>query len=82
MMTNKEQLIKDIQDFVGEGGYVAFEHGYNPTMAIYGVAYNYVDRTMASGKWRQGYFHEMSEEELTNIILELFRYMNYCQLYA
>lgn len=79
---NRERLIKDIQEFIGEGGYVAFEHGYKPTLAIYGVAYDHVDRTMFSGKYRKGYFYEMNETQLTNIILELFRYMNYCQLYA
>ena len=79
MTMNRERLIKDIQEFVGAGGYVAFEHGYKPTIAAYGVGYDHIDRQL---KPRKVYFEEMNEVQLTNIILELFRYMNYCHLYA
>lgn len=81
-METRENLIRMIQEFVGEGGYVAFEHGYKPTMAIYGVGYDYVDRRMFKGKDRKGYFQDMNTQALQNIVNELFNYYNYCHLYA
>ena len=82
-MRTKSDLIRIIQEFVGEGGYIPVtEHGFKPSIQIYGVAYDHVDRTMTSGKYRMGYFADMTAEELTEVILNLVDYENYCHLYA
>ena len=74
----KEELIKTIQEFVGKDGYVAFEHGFRPNFNAYGVAYDYTD---CHGGYKT-YFKDMTETQLTIIIIDLMRYMNYCHLYA
>lgn len=81
-MRTKEELIQTIQEFVGEGGYVAFEHGFEPGFNAYGVAYDHTDRRIPLNGERKAYFKDMNEMQLTAIIIDLMRYMNYCHLYA
>jgi len=81
-MRSKEELITTIQEFIGEGGYVAFEHGFTPGFNAYGVAYDHVDRRIPLGGERKSYFKDMTEMQLTAIIIDLMRYQNYCYLYA
>ena len=81
-MRTKEELIQTIQEFVGEGGYVPFEHGFKPGFNAYGVAYDHVDLRIPLDGERKFYFKDMSEMQLTAIIVDLMRYMNYCHLYA
>lgn len=81
-MKTKEELIQIIQEFVGEGGYVAFEHGFKPGFNAYGVAYDHTDRRIPLNGERKAYFKDMNEAQLTMIALDLLRYLNYCHLYA
>ena len=85
ILYGKERLIQDIRDFVGKGGYIPLtEHGNQPTMNIYAVDENGVIFRFPIGKERKrrADFPEMNETMLINVILELFRYQNWCHLYA
>lgn len=82
--TEKERLIQDIRDFVGKDGNVPMEHGYRPQLNA--SAFNYDGMVLSFPIGREhrrsiGY-EEMDEAMLTKVILELFRYYNYCHLYA
>ena len=80
-----ERLIKDIKDFVGEGGYVPVtEHGNKPTMNMQAADTNGIVLRWPIGRERRRRieYSEMDTDMLKNVILELFRYQNYCQLYA
>jgi hypothetical protein len=81
-MRTKEELIQTIQDFIGEGGYVAFEHGFEPGFNAVGVAYDHVDRRIPLDGQNKSYFKDMNEMQLTAIVIDLTRYLNYCRLYA
>jgi hypothetical protein len=81
-MRTKEELIKTIKEFIGEDGYVAFEHGFRPGFNAYGVAYDHVDLRMAIKGKRKSYFEDMTPQQLTMLLVDLVRYLNYCQLYA
>lgn len=81
-MRTKEQLINSIQKFIGKGGYVAFEHGFMPGYNAYGVAYDYVDLRLPLGGKRKSYFKDMTEQQLTMLLIDLFDYYTYCQTEA
>ena len=81
-MRTKEELIQTIQEFIGEGGYVAFEHGFEPGFNAVGVAYDHVDRRIPLDGQSKSYFKDMNEMQLTAIVVDLTRYLNYCRLYA
>ena len=81
-MRPKEELIQTIQEFIGEGGYVAFEHGFEPGFNAVGVAYDHVDRRIPLDGKNKSYFKDMNEMQLTAIVVDLTRYLNYCRLYA
>ena len=81
----KDRLVQDIQEFVGEGGYLPLtEHGNRPTMNIAAADYNGIELRFPIGreKRRRIEYTEMDEKLLTNVILEIFRYQNWCHLYA
>lgn len=82
----KESLIRDIREFVGEGGLVAFEHGFKPSVNMYSVDENGIHRTVPDGSGGKKHsfvpFEEMDENTIKEIIINLFRYLNYCHLYA
>ena len=82
-MRTKEELIRTLQEYIGEDGYIPFEHGFKPGFNAYGVAYDHVDQKVvpANGE-RELYFKDMDEAQLTNVIIDLVRYQNYCHLYA
>ncbi len=80
-----DRLRQDIRDFVGEGGYIPItEHGYQPSINAYAVDENGIllRHPIGREKRRRIEFTEMDEAMLKNVILELFRYMNWCHLYA
>ena len=81
-MRTKEELIQTIQEFIGEGGYVAFEHGFEPGFNAVGVAYDHVDRRIPLDGKDKSYFKDMNENQLTAITIDLLRYLNYCRLYV
>ena len=77
-----EKLIQTIQEFIGPDGYVAFEHGFNPGFNAVGIAYDHIDRKIPIDGKRELYFNDMTEQQLTAIIIDLMRYLNFCHLYA
>lgn len=81
-MRTKEELIQTIQEFIGEDGYVAFEHGFEPGFNAVGVAYDHVDRRIQLDGKDKSYFKDMNENQLTAITIDLVRYLNYCRLYV
>ena len=79
MFIDKEQLIQDIRDFLGEGGVLYFEHGYKPRFNAYGLDCN--------GIWNgtnhtYKKYEDMLPEQVANLVFEIFRYYNYCHIYA
>ena len=81
----KATFIQDIRDFVGKDGLVPFEHGYKPSINMYSVDYDGIHRITSDGQNRTHSFvafEEMDENTLKEIIINLFRYFNYCHLYA
>lgn len=83
-LSRKERLIKDIREFVGPGGYVPFEHGFRPSINAQAVDEDGIVlvRRLGRERRRRIEFSEIDETTLTNVILNLFRYSNYCHLYA
>lgn len=83
-VTEQQRLIKDIKDFVGKDGLIPFEHGYRPTLNCWAVDENGIRLRFWIGKEKRKEipFEEMDEKMLTKVIIELFRYMNYCHLEA
>lgn len=81
-MRSKKELIQTIQEFVGEDGYIAFEHGFEPGFNAVGVAYDHVDRRVPLDGQKKSYFKDMTPQQLTMIVIDLMRYLNYCHLYA
>ena len=80
-----DRLRQDIRDFVGEDGYIPFEHGYNPAINAYAVDYEGIHLRAAQGtakRKRVLKYEDMDTKMLTAVILDLFRYLNYCHLYA
>ncbi len=85
VLYGKDRLIQDIRDFVGKDGYVPVtERGNQPTMNMTAADYDGIILRMSIGreKRRRIEYTEMDETMLMNVILELFRYYNYCHLYA
>lgn len=82
--TEKEHLVRDIRDFIGEDGYIPMEHGYRPTLNAYAFDQEGMLLRFPIGKERRRriQYSEMDEDMLTKVILELFRYFNWCHLYA
>lgn len=81
-MRSKEELIQTIQEFIGEDGFVAFEHGFEPGFNAVGVAYDHVDRRIPLDGEKKSYFKDMTAEQLTMIVVDLVRYINHCNLRA
>ena len=81
-MRSKKELIRIIRDFIGEDGYVSFEHGFEPGFNAVGVGYGYVDLRIPIDGKRKSFFKDMTPQQLTMIVIDLMRYLNYCHLYA
>ena len=81
--TEKERLVRDIRDFIGEDGDIPMEHGYRPTLNAYAFDQEGMLLRFPIGKERHRriQYSEMDEDMLTKVILELFRYFNWCHLY-
>lgn len=84
ILSEKDRLIKDIKDFIGPNGCIAFEHGYRPTYNAQMITDTEVILRFRIGKNRRSKIplEEMDEATLKNIIIELFRYQNFCHLLA
>lgn len=73
-MATKKELIKLINDFVGEGGYVPFEHGYRPHINAFGVGYGFIDHKLDS----KTSLEDLTVAELQTTVNDLMGYWNYC----
>lgn len=85
VLYGKDRLIQDIKDYIGKDGYIPVtEHGNQPTINMQAADYSGIELRMRIGreKRRRIEYTEMDEQMLINVILELFRYQNYCRLYA
>lgn len=82
--TEKERLIQDIRDYIGTDGYAPMEHGYKPSLNAIGFDYDGMDLRHQIGKEhrRRIEYSQMDEKMLTEVIINLFRYSNYCRLHA
>lgn len=83
--SEKEHLIGDIRDFIGENGYLPVtEHGNRPTLNAVAFDYNGMVLRLPIGKEHRKRieYSEMEESMLKDVIIEIFRYDNYCHLYA
>ena len=80
----KERLLKDIREFVGVGGNVPFEHGFRPDFNASEVTDTEVVLRKPVGREhrRRIPLVELDADALLTIVLDLFRYQNYCHLYA
>lgn len=67
-----------IKDFVGPDGFVAFEHGFRPDYAAYGVSDT--DVRMHNGKAIP--IDELSDQQARTLLRDLLEYLNYCRFYA
>lgn len=82
--SEKARLIQDIRDFVGKDGNVPMEHGFQPAMNASAFDENGMVLRHHIGREHRSRieYDEMDETMLTNVIIDLFRYLNYCHLYA
>jgi len=82
--SEKARLVQDIRDFVGKDGYVPMEHGFQPAMNASAFDENGMVLRHRIGREHRSRieYDEMDETMLTNVIIDLFRYLNYCHLYA
>lgn len=80
MIIDKERLITDIREFLGEGGVLYFEHGYKPTFNAYGLDENGIYCHFSKNPYKK--YEDMEPEQVANLVFEIFRYYNYCHLYA
>lgn len=80
----KDRLVRDIQEFVGENGLIPFEHGYRPQFNMWAVTDSVVKLRFPIGRQhrKEVPLKELDEPQLTTIIIDLFRYLNWCHLKA
>lgn len=84
LLTGKERLVRDIQDFIGKDGCVSLEHSYRPTLNVQSFDYNGMVLRFSIGRKKRTRieYSEMDEKMLNNVVVELFRYYNFCQHYC
>ena len=83
--SEKERLIGDIHDYHGKDGYLPVtEHGNRPTLNASAFDYDGMILRFPIGKERRRRidYSEMDEQMLKDVIIEIFRYYNFCHLYA
>lgn len=83
--SEKERLIGDLRDYIGEDGYIPVtEHGNRPSLNASAFDYNGMILRHPIGREHRKRieFSEMDINMLKDSIIELFRYANYCRLYA
>lgn len=67
-----------IKDFVGEDGFVAFEHGFKPEFCMWGVS----DKEVCLNQYGRHAIDELSDKQARMVLRDLLEYLNYCKLYA
>lgn len=82
--THKESLVRAIAEFVGPDGCLAFEHGFNPTFNAQMVTDEEVVLRHRIGRNRRSRIplSELDENQLTILIVDIFKYHNHVHLRA
>lgn len=82
--THKDSLIRAIKEYIGTDGCIAFEHGYRPTFNAQMITDKEVILRFRIGKKKISRIplEDLDEQMLTKLIIEIFKYQNYCQLRA
>lgn len=82
--TPKESLVRAIAEFVGPDGCLAFEHGFNPTFNAQMVTDEEVVLRHRIGRSRRLRIplSELDEDQLTILIVNIFKYQNHVHLRA
>lgn len=77
MKLSKDDCLKNIQQFVGKGNFLSFEHGYRPQFDMWGLS-----DTLA---YQQGAKQELATlpvADLRKIWYSIMEYLVYCNLVA
>lgn len=82
--THKESLVRAIAEFVGPDGCLAFEHGFNPTFNAQMITDEEVVLRHRIGRDRRSHIplSELDENQLTILIVDIFKYQNHVHLRA
>lgn len=82
--THKESLVRAIAEFVGPDGCLAFEHGFNPTFNAQMITDEEVVLRHRIGRDRRSRIplSELDENQLTILIVDIFKYQNHVHLRA
>lgn len=82
--THKESLVKAIAEFVGPDGCLAFEHGFIPTFNAQMITDEEVVLRYRIGRDRRSRIplSELDENQLTILIVDIFKYQNHVHLRA
>lgn len=82
--THKESLVRAIAEFIGPDGCLAFEHGFNPTFNAQMVTDEEVVLRHRIGRDRRSRIplSELDENQLTILIVDIFKYQNHVHLRA
>ena len=72
-------VLKEIKDFIGNGGYVPFEHGFKTSLRINARRVYAVDQYYIFYLGGKKKLEELQEKQLEEIYNELNRYLKYCQ---
>lgn len=83
--SEKDRLIGDIRDYIGKDGNIPVtEHGNRPSLNASAFDYDgMVLRHQIGREHRKRIeYSEMDESMLKDVIIEIFRYGNFCRLYA
>ena len=82
--THKESLIRAIAEFVGPDGCLAFEHGFNPAFNAQMITDKEVVLRHRIGRNRRSRIplSELDENQLTILIVDIFKYQNHVHLRA
>lgn len=82
--THKESLVRAIAEFVGPDGCLAFEHNFNPTFNAQMITDEEVVLRHRIGRDRRSRIplSELDENQLTILIVDIFKYQNHVHLRA
>ena len=80
--TRKESLIRAIAEFIGPDGCLAFEHGFRPNFNAQTITDKEVVLRIRIKRRTRIPLAELDENQLTNLIVDIFRYQNHIHLRA
>ena len=80
--TRKGSLIRAIAEFIGPDGCLAFEHGFRPNFNAQMITDKEVVLRIRIKRRTRIPLAELDENQLTNLIVDIFRYQNHIHLRA